>query len=99
MTPGGDGVVGDVNALPYHFKNLDTGEEVSGENLNAFCNSHAELNRDCMYRVKNGKQKLHKKWYCPECCSEEEAKLLGEPYQRSDLEAQSPDTTKPEESS
>lgn len=95
FTPGGDGV-GDANAQPYHFRNIESGEEVAGENLHEFCRNRHGLNRDCMYRVKNGKQKLHKNWYCPNHCTDEQARDLREPYSRIDIEGQSPETNPPE---
>jgi hypothetical protein len=86
LTPGGDGVAAEVNALPFHFRNAETGEEVRGENVNDFCRIHPELNRDCMYRVKNGKQKIHKGWYAPEHCAVTSAIDLLEPYERKNVE-------------
>lgn len=86
LTPGGEGVGGDVNALPFHFRNAESGEEVKGENLNDFCRQHPELNRDCMYRVKNGKQKIHQGWYAPEHCTDGSAAELLQPYRRKNVE-------------
>jgi hypothetical protein len=39
--------------------------------------SHPELNRDCMYRVKNGKQKIHRGWFNPELTKRDEFKEAG----------------------
>jgi hypothetical protein len=61
----------------YILQHIDSNEVTIGDNLNAFCRLHRELNRDCMYRVKNGKQKLHKGWFNPELTKPDELQKTG----------------------
>jgi len=72
-TFGGSDGAGRANAQPYALQHKDSDEIIFGENLNDFCRLHPDLNRDCMYRVKNGKQKSHKGWFRPELTGRHEA--------------------------
>lgn len=70
-TVGGSDGAGLANSRPYALQHKDSDEIIIGENLNDFCRLHPELNRDCMYRVKNDKQKSHKGWFNPELTKRE----------------------------